>query len=597
MEIQQENIKRGYSRFFMSFFSLKLRVLPKVRIPIRQVIVFAILLSLPAHSVLSRVNVFRPEFRDIEIRDFLKTMSQITGKNILIDDSIKGKITIVSHKDIPVEEAFNFMKDVLEVRGYVVVDTGSFIKVIRMEDADGSVIPDSLTGDEISAGIVSKVIRLPYSMNANDVNNLLRSVLDKQTKLAVYRPTNSLVITGYASSVTRAYRIIDEIASDGKNADGMSSNDTIHIYRLKNLPADSVAQVLVRLDMPDVEMEEEGGADGKKVATARNKRNEKIKAVAHKESNSLIVTASSAEWNEIYKIIDSLDRLRKQILLEVLIAEVTSSSLNDFGIDWRYQGPDAAHAQFNTGYAAQGNLVDPDTGTVTGNNTLSGFSLGFLDRGGDLLGIFNANMNNSNFNVLSAPQVLTLDNQEAEINVGQDVPVQTQQRTSGGGTSQATVNSYEYRPSGIKLKFTPHVSDTGKIALDLFTEVTNIEGGASLISNPTFNKRNVKTYVTVQDRQTIVIGGLVSTERLQAIQKIPLLGDIPLLGFFFRRTTYTKKRVNLMVFITPHILNNQKDADRITIYKRNIQIRESRANTNKHKLWPDPEVPRSRQDD
>ncbi len=537
----------------------------------------------PANSLHAR-ETFRPEFRDIEIKDFLKTMSRIIKKNILIDDNIKGKVTIVSYKDIPVSRAFDFLKQVLEVRGYAVYDTGNFIKVIPGDVASGLVSPDA-RGKE-RAGIVSRVIKLSSSVSATDMNNLLRGIVDKDTKIAVYKPANSIIITGYASSVNRAIDIIKELSpgspGDGSGPDqGDLGNEAIHIYRLKNLPADSVAQVLVRLDMPDVG---EGDGDSK---SKRPSANNKIKAVAHKESNSLIITASGAEWEEIRKIIERLDGQRKQILLEVLIAEVSSNNVNDFGIDWRYQGTDAAHTQFNSGYAAEGNLVDPSTGAITGANTLSGFSLGFLEKGGDLLGIFNANLTRSNFNVVSAPQILTLDNQEAEINVGQDVPVRTQERTSGGGTSQATVNSYEYRPSGIKLKFTPHVSAGGLISLDLFTEVTNIEGGASAISNPVFSKRNVKTYVTVDNKQTIVIGGLVSTEKLQAISKVPLLGDIPVVGFLFRRTTYTTKKVNLMVFLTPHVLNQRSDADRVSNFKRGQQIKESRRTFNGTKLWPE----------
>ncbi|MCB1306315.1 MAG: hypothetical protein KDK37_18630, partial [Leptospiraceae bacterium] len=163
-------------------------------------------------------------------------------------------------------------------------------------------------------------------------------------------------------------------------------------------------------------------------------------------------------------------------------------------------------------------------------------------------------------------------------------------------SSESTVNSFEYRPSGIKLKFTPHINTEGNISLDMFAEVTNIEGGQSAISNPTFNKRNVKTYITVDNQQTIVIGGLVSNERLQAIKKIPFLGDIPLLGFLFRRTTMTNQRTNLMVFITPHILDDREAADRITGYKRETQIRESRERVENLNLWPQKDPPGGREE-
>ncbi|MDH5656779.1 MAG: type II secretion system protein GspD [Spirochaetia bacterium] len=522
--------------------------------------------------------MFRPEFRDIEIRDFLKTMAQLTKKNILIDDTIKGKITIISHKSIPVSNALNFMKQVLEVRGFAVIEEPHLIKIVLKNTAGESTLPITDSELESGSGIVTKVIRLPGNASASEMQGLIVQLIGKDTTVAVYRPSNSLILTGYNRNVLKAISVIEEITSSGtkKPINGTASNDNVQIYHVKNMPAKSLEQVLIRLDNPAAATPGQAPAAG-----------QKIKAVAHKESNSIIVTANQSEWGDIRNIIEQLDQVRTQILLEVLIAEVSSNNLNDFGIDWRYMGRQSGHAQFNSGLAAEGGLVDSSSGKITGNNTLSGFSLGFLDKGGELMGIFNANIQNQNFNVLSAPQVMTLDNQEAEINVGQDVPVQTQERTSGGGTAEATVNSFEYRPSGIKLRFTPHVSVDGQISLDLYTEVTNIEGGATAASNPIFNKRNVKTYVTVNNKQTIVIGGLVSNEKHRSIIKIPLLGDIPVLGHLFRRTTITNKKTNLMVFITPNILNKKEDADRISAYKRQEQLEASRKAENKIKLWPE----------
>jgi general secretion pathway protein D len=532
-------------------------------------------------------NHFRPEFREIEISDFLKTMSQITKKNILIDDSVRGKITIVSQHSIPVSRAFEFMKQVLEIRGFAVIEEPNLIKVVLQEKAADSIGPTPEEPEKMESGIITKVLRLPANANILELQNLVKQLTGKGTTIAAYRPTNSLIITGYSVNVVKAVRIIRELIPESADKiDTTSANENVHIYQVKNMPAESLANVLVRLDNPA-----QPGADKTAVPGQPQmpRPGEKIQAVAHKESNSIIVTATQEEWEEIKQIIEELDQIRKQILLEVLIAEISSNDLNDFGIDWRYLGNSGAHTQFNSGLAAEGNMIDA-TGRLSENNTLSGFSLGFIDKGGDLLGIFNANVQNRNFNVLSAPQILTLDNQEAEIKVGQDVPVRTQERTSGGGASEATVNSFEYRPSGIQLKFTPHVSADENISLELFTEVTTIEGGLSAATNPTFNKRNVKTSITVVDRQTIVIGGLVSNEKLQAVKKIPILGDIPILGHLFRRTTITDKKTNLMVFLTPHLLNDRREADRITGFKRNRQIQDGRDRKNEVKLWPEQRI-------
>lgn len=530
-------------------------------------------------------GMFMPNFRDVEIADFLKTMAQVTRRNILVDDSIKGKITVVAYKPIPVSEALSFMKRVLEVRGFAVIEEGGLIKISKTAEAVSQSRTKSAL-DEKDADIITSVYRVPEYASVNEVLAFFQKIGGKEVVVEPFRSSNTIVLSGYAPRIKRMMELAGEVLPSEKEQKSAGATEGVHIYQVMNLQAESLASVLVKLDAP---VPDGDAKDGKPPQAG------KIRAVAHKESNTIIITASREEWTEIRRIVEQLDRERKQILLEVLIAEVSGKDTKDFGIDWRVTSTTAAHSQFNSGLAVEGSMLDSN-GNITGNNTLSGFSIGFLKKGGDLLGIFNANIANQNFNVLSAPQILTLDNQEAEINVGQDVPVKTQERTSGGGTSEATVNSFEYRPSGIKLKFTPNINSKGNIVLELFSEVTNIEGGSSATVNPTFNKRNIKTFINVDNGQTVVIGGLVSTERLQAIKKIPLLGDIPLLGFIFRRTTFETKRTNLMIFLTPIILNDRETADGLTRMKRSQQIDMGRILQEDIRLWPQQRVPLLREE-
>ncbi len=518
-------------------------------------------------------GMFVPNFRDVEIQDFLKTMAQITQRNILVDETVKGKITIVAYKPLPVNKALDFLKSVLEVRGFTVIEDNGLLKVTKKKDAENVSEVKDKTIEKTERDIITRIYKVPKNIGLKEIAELFRKLGGNEVTINEFSSSNSIIISGYSPVIKRLLEIAEQVIPK-ETEEKTIETESVHMYQVKNLQAESLANILVKLDNPVPQGESKDKPPSGK-----------IKAVAHKESNTIIVIASREEWNEIRKIIENLDQPRKQILLEVLIAEVSGSDINDFGIDWRYIGPDAGYTQFNSGLAIEGKLID-EKGNITGNNTLAGFSIGFLQKGGDIVSIFNANVSNRNFNVLSSPQVLTLDNQEAEINVGQDVPVKTQERTTGGGTSEATVNSFEYRPAGIKLKFTPHINPEGKIHLELFTEVTNIEGGITFGINPVFNKRNVKTFINVDNKQTIVIGGLVSTENLKAIQKIPLLGDIPLLGFLFRRTTYTTKKTNLMVFLTPIILDEIDLANSITNTKRNQQLLEYKNATEKIHLWP-----------
>lgn len=540
---------------------------------------------------------FMPQFRDTEIKDFLKTMAAITRRNILIDDKIRGKVSLVWYKPIPVSRAMEFLKHVLEAYGYDIIEQRNLIRVVKAQEAGEVSMPAKKDPGKGASGVLTRVVHLEEGADAQKLMALLRPLIGKETTIVAYAPTNKLVITGYAANLRRAISIIDQLGVEDTSLEKDVKepiDGNVHIYRVRNMEAESLAKVLIRLDNPQVEEKKQPTQTTKvrrrtpiQRAPARP---EKIKAVAHKESNSLVVTAGPAEWREIKQIIKSLDRKRSQILLEVLIAEISASRLNDFGIDWRYQGRAGPHTQFNTGMAVQGNLIS-EKGVPSGINTLSGFSLGFIDKGGELMAILNANISKQNFNVLSAPQILTLDNQEAEIKVGQDVPVKTASRTTGGGTSEATIDSFDYRPSGIRLKFTPHVNPEQVISLDIDQEVTNIEGANSPTGNPTFNKRNIKTFVTVKNKQTIVIGGLINSEKQHSVTMIPLLGDIPLIGFIFRRTTYSTKKTNLMIFITPHILDRPEEADRVTEYKRAEQSDSARRRSNELKLWPEKKVP------
>jgi len=544
--------------------------------------------TLNKEQSLPETAYFTADWRDTELKDFVMGMSAIIRKNILIDDSIRGrKVTIISQKKVRVEDAYSFMKSVLEAQGYGLIEENDLVKVVKTKDALAKSqivrIGKELIGEnEISQNKnITQIVPLEFS-NAVELEPILKRVTSVDTDIIIPKNQNTLILSGSTADINKLLKLIETLDVRIEGPGSISSAGDIHIYTLEYNEAEKLAAILSKLDMPEVPVapnEAQNPAEPGKIMAnpGMNKppgKNEKIKAVAHKDSNSLIITATNAEWEEIRKIIKILDLPRKQVLLEVLIVELTSSDLNDFGIDWRYQK--LAYGQFNSGLAAQGGVIDRN-GRATNVNTLSGFSLGFLRRGGEqIIGILNANSTNENFNVLSAPQILTLDNQEAEINVGQDVPVRTQNRNAGlGGDNAVTVANFEYRPTGIKLKFTPHINKNNKITLDLYQEIKNVAGISSEATggNPTFNKRDIKTTIVVDNVQTIVIGGLLSNDKQKKVQKIPILGEIPLIGNLFRRTTNQLKKTNLMVFLTPHILDDREKSDRMTVQKKIEQER------------------------
>ena len=168
---------------------------------------------------------------------------------------------------------------------------------------------------------------------------------------------------------------------------------------------------------------------------------------------------------------------------------------------------------------------------------------------------------------------MTLDNEEAYIKVGQDVPVKTQSRNAGGtGVSALTIDSFDYRPTGIDLKIKPQINKNNNISLDILQKVDNISDTSSLQGgNPTFRKREIKTKITVKNKQTIVLGGLISEDKSKVVTSVPILGQIPFIGHLFKRTKMQLKKTNLMVFLTPHIFVKKEDADNFTSRKKLVQ--------------------------
>ncbi|MBI3395821.1 MAG: hypothetical protein HY042_08300, partial [Spirochaetia bacterium] len=265
---------------------------------------------------------FLAQFRDIEIADFLKTMAQITKKNILIDDSVKGKITVVSYKPIPVTRALDFLKQVLEVKGFAVVEEPNLIKVIQVDKGSAASQPqaqeEEVTAD--STGLVTRVVRLHGSVNINELSGVLKSIAEKTTTVAPYRPTNSIIITGYAQNVRRVLSVMKELGVDKEGRSGAGGltvdGETVHVYNVRHMKAETLADVLVRLDNPAVPTTPATDPNNPQQQQQQQqvqapKPGSKIKAVAHKESNALVVTASGQEWREILQIIEQLDQTRQ----------------------------------------------------------------------------------------------------------------------------------------------------------------------------------------------------------------------------------------------------------------------------------------------
>ncbi|MFT4196563.1 MAG: type II secretion system secretin GspD [Pseudoxanthomonas sp.] len=286
-------------------------------------------------------------------------------------------------------------------------------------------------------------------------------------------------------------------------------------------------------------------------------------------TNSLIITAPEPQYRQLRAVIDQLDTRRAQIYIEALIAEVTSSDGASLGVQWL--GLNGSNAIGGTNFGSTGNLntvaYEAYAGAYSSISLAQGLNLGFYN--GSFAALINALRTQSNTNILSTPTVMTLDNQEARILVGQNIPISTGSYTSTSSTS--TYTTYQRMDVGVMLDVKPQISADGTIKLDIYQEVSSVDDSSSSSSSSssdtsstgtyTINKRSIASTVLVQGGSTLVLGGLMQDETASTNYKVPLLGDIPFLGQLFRSQSRTRTKTNLMVFLRPVVLRSEADSN------------------------------------
>jgi len=281
---------------------------------------------------------------------------------------------------------------------------------------------------------------------------------------------------------------------------------------------------------------------------------QEVAIVAEDTTNTLLLSASPKYFKTVAKMIDELDQPLPQVLIKVLLAEVTLTGRSDLGFEW-------SHARTQNGKTR---TIGTNFGVAGAFNTNGGFR--FSLTGGDVDLFLQALQTEGRLEVLSRPQILTADNQQGEINVGQRVPFVTNSRVSDQGS---VFNTIQYEDVGIILQTTPRINPDGDIKLEVNAEISSISASDSVeisegVNAIVLNNRSATTTVTVRDGHTIVIGGLITSQDNNTERKVPFLGDLPLLGEAFKTTTVTKERTELLIVLTPYIQQTTQDADRET---------------------------------
>lgn len=369
--------------------------------------------------------------------------------------------------------------------------------------------------------------------------------------------TNSVITLASENDTVRIRELIRLLDREAPRSEAR-----VRVVNLQNADAESLAKVLMNLPSKDAKSQEQG----KTPALSKD-----IQIVPDKATNSLVITAGKDDFRVLEEIIGRLDIPRPMVYIEALIMEVTVDRGFKLGVEWMggdYISSDSGRTKIYGGGFSGG-------GQYTGLSELStkglpeGFSLGVLGETlqvGDVLfpnigAIVQAYEKDQDVHILSRPQILTLDNEEAEITVGQNVPYQTRSETSSADLDYST---YEYKDVGVTLRITPQISQERFVRLQIYQEVTKLVTEVNQQSDrPTTLKRTAKTAVTIHDGHSVVIGGLVGDDITNTDYSVPCLGNIPVIGWLFKYQSSSRERRNLYVFITPRIVETPVEARKI----------------------------------
>lgn len=599
-------------------------------------LLFVMLCSSSLHAAPQGVIM---NFTDVEIGTMVKFISELTGKNFVLDERVKGKVSVFSPSKLSQDEAFALFTSVLELKGFTLIQAGKVYKVVPTGSAKqaGMKLMDK---ERIPQGdaFLARVFPLTQ-ISSQEALTFLQPIISKEGHIGSFGPGNMLLVVDAASNLQKVADILSLI-------DTAQRREGAELVYLKHGSAEGVTKVLqewlagrgarqvttgtapstgsgavqvladtrlnavlifgpekdkkdirsliTQLDVTPPEasskinvcfLENTDATEMAKVldgvvkgittqattiqaGTANTQSSPfdsgKVTITADKTSNSLVVMASPTDYNNLRQVIKKLDRRSKQVFVQVLIAEISPSKSRSLGV----QGGAFAVGALGK-YLQGGGIYDPfntfesilgSSSSTSPLNTLITDKLENTSRPVTGAVILQALESEGMLNILSTPNILTTDNKEAEINVGENVPFKSSTTQSTFGSTQ----SVERKDIGINLKIKPQVSEGDYIRMDIYQEISAVKSDKGDAVDLITTKRSAKTSVVVKDSETIVIGGLIQDTEDNNVQKVPLLGDIPGLGWLFKTTTKTRKKTNLLIMLTPQVVKDARDLATIT---------------------------------
>lgn len=639
-------------------------------------------------STVKGLQVKNFDLQDQDIRDVVKLISKWTGKNFILDQKVRGKITIVGPSQVTLQEAYQAFLSALAANNLTTVQSGKFIRIIESAEARRAPVKTYI-GEYAPKddAYITRIFQLQY-INADEVQREFRDMTTRQGKLFAYEPTNSIIITDTGSNIQRIKEILDAL-------DIPTFETTLHVLPVKNSNAKAIAtlldeiygdkggassrtsaqrfrrsalertrgggiiskivpdeqtnslvvlandlgirqlrQLVGKLDVKGTDTGKiqvyyceyakaedlaatlsalAGGGGGAAPTTSRRSRSTStnttpgtpgtpttgggttsparsgpvsaeleggIRITSDAATNALVVTANAADFQTLKRVIKKLDIPRLQVFVETAILELSLDDNTNVGVNAAVGAPGRPVAGGFIGDASTLQTLLSKSGLPEGatipifagptfTNSLTVDTTSATVETNAFMGLINLLTSNSKGSVLSTPQIIALDNEESVFKVQDQIPVQSTFTTTAGATATgltAGVGNIDYLKTGIEIKLTPHVNAaSGSIRLDIEQTVDSLKPSSDVplaLANVQRAKtsRVTNTSVVVRDQDFVMLGGLMSDRVDENAKKVPLLGDIPVLGWLFKSKRYVTVKTNLVILLRPKIIGTTLDS-------------------------------------
>ena len=557
---------------------------------------------------------FSLNFKDVDIHTLIETVADATGKNFIVDPRITGNISVITSTPMKAAQVYDVFLSILKVHGYSAVPNGNIVKIIpnltaKQDGDENELRAKSLNGDEQ----LTRIVQVSH-VDATLVVQTLMPLMPQYAFMASVPESNTIILSDTAANVNRLALMIKQIdRSDVQKIEIISLRNAIAtdlIQPLNTLIASTNAgklnaggaplvadsrsnsiiiggdtdmrmqlrALIANLDSPmetdgDTEViylhyavakelvetltgisENKTGGTNQPVTQSSTEKDFEIRA--NDATNSLIITAPAEQMRSLKSVIRQLDIRRAQVHIEAIIAEVNYDKSQDIGVEWHTKLVKDGVAVASTPL----NLID------TIKTAGKGMSVGYLV-GGELRALLTAFAEDVNVNVLSTPSIVTMDNEEANMIVGQNVPILSGSFSTGAGQPGNAITTYVRQDVGVMLKVRPQINEGNTIKLKVRQEVSSVVEAAKdnvQSGGVTLNKREIETSILVDDGKILVLGGLIQDDVQVTVDKVPFLGDLPLLGFLFQNNHTKIVKKNLMVFLRPVIMRDPEKASLFT---------------------------------